>query len=151
MSKSKSLEKLQVITSLYDYVAAGVFAFPILSAWYISTMMYGTHELMGSHGSYPAFDPFHLLFANLFGGFAIMWSTLRIVKRLPVMGMCDGYLRLYYACIMSIYFFVFGTTAILLAFIAIELIFGSWQLYLYYGSQKEEPFEIPSRTTQSLA
>ena len=138
MNYSKKLEKAQLISSIYDYIAAGIFAIPVLAAWYLNTTLHGAHQLMGASGSYPIFGDFHMLFANLFGGFAIMWSTLRIIKRSPELGMCDGFLRLYYAAVMLLYAFQFETTSILYMFMATELFFGSWQLFLYFSAKRED-------------
>ncbi len=137
MNAAKKLEKVQVASAIYDYFAAGILAFPLLSSWYLGTMLYGTHEMSGASGSYPEFDHFHVLFANLFGAFAIMWSTLRIIKREPVMGLCDGVLRCYYAAIMLFYVMFWGTTSILIAFIVAELFWGLWQLFLYFSARRQ--------------
>lgn len=135
----KKLEKAQLCSSIYDYFAAGIFAFPIFTAWYISNVLGLTHNVMGSVGQLPEFSAFHVLFANLFGGFAIMWSTLRIIKRdQPILGMCDGYLRLYYALMMCFYILYFDASRVLLIFIVIEFTWSSVQLSLYYKLKKEE-------------
>ena len=141
MSAARKLEKVQLASSIYDYIAAGVFAFPIIAAWYLSNTLHDTHIMMGAEGSYPKFEDFHVLFANFFGGFAIMWSTLRIVKRTPVLGMCDGFLRLYFASIMTLYLFMFNTSLVLSIFIVVELFWGSWQLFLYFSARRDLEFK----------
>lgn len=138
MNAAKKLEKVQVASAIYDYFAAGILAFPLIASWYLGTILHGTHEMLGASGSYPGFDYFHLLFVNLFGGFAIMWSTLRIIKREPVMGLCDGLLRSYYAAMMLLYVAYWGITFILIAFIFIEIFWGAWQLYLYFAARRQE-------------
>ncbi len=137
MSSAKKLERVQVASAIYDYIAVGIFAFPVIAAWHLGVNLQGIHQALEFTGGYPAFDPLHLLFANLFGGFAIMWSTLRIVKKLPVFGLCDGLLRVYYATLMLLYVVVWKTSAILSVFIAVELFWGVWQLWLYFALQKE--------------
>jgi len=137
MNASKQLEKVQLASSIYDYIAAGVFAFPIIASWYFINVLSETHALFGSIGSYPEFSPFHVLFANLFGGFAIMWSTLRIIKRLPVFGLCDGLLRCYYGTIMLLYILFWQLSSLLYLFVAIEFFWGSWQLILYFSAKKQ--------------
>lgn len=138
MTTPKMLERVQVASSIYDYLAAGIFAFPVIAAWYLGSTLHGTHEMLGLSGSYPVFDSFHVLFANLFGAFAVMWSTLRIVKRLPVLGLCDGLLRSYYAAIMFAYVLVWQTSSILYVFIVVEIFWGSWQLFLYFSAKRQQ-------------
>jgi hypothetical protein len=137
MSTAKKLEKVQTASAIYDYIAVGIFAFPVIVAWHLGVNLQGLHQAMGFTGDFPAFDPLHLLFANLFGAFAVMWSTLRILKKLPVFGLCDGLLRLYYATLMLLYVVVWKTSAILSVFIAVELFWGIWQLWLYFALQRE--------------
>ncbi|MEC4090395.1 hypothetical protein [Pseudoalteromonas rubra] len=138
MNATQKLSKAQLYSAIYDYFAAGMFALPILTAWYLAGPLQEAHTLFGATGDYPQFSGFHLLFANLFGGFAIMWSTLRIVKREPIFGMCDGYLRLYYGSLMCLYVFAFDTSRILYLFILIEFFWSSVQLTLYYKAKKEQ-------------
>lgn len=137
MSTAKKLEKVQMASAIYDYIAVGIFAFPIIAAWHLGVNLQGLHQAMGFTGDFPAFDPLHLLFANLFGAFAIMWSTLRILKKSPVFGLCDGWLRLYYASLMLLYVAVWNTSVILGVFIVVELFWGGWQLWLYFALQRE--------------
>ncbi len=137
MNTLKRLERVQISSSIYDYFAAGIFAFPVIASWYLGSTLHNTHDIIGASGNYPVFDPLHLLFVNLFGAFAVMWSTLSIIKPEPVFGLCDGFLRLYYACIMCLYVLFWSTTSILIVFIVVEIFWGSWQLFLYYSARKQ--------------
>ncbi|MGR8953595.1 MAG: hypothetical protein ACU83V_14460 [Gammaproteobacteria bacterium] len=138
MSISRTLERVQVASAIYDYIAVGIFAFPVIASWHLGSNLRWVHDTMAFSGGYPVFDPLHLLFTNLFGAFAIMWSTLRIAKKLPVLGLCDGLLRCYYAFLMCLYVVIWQTSGILGLFIVIELFWGGWQLQLYYSLKREE-------------
>ena len=138
MNASRTLIKVQVASAVYDYFAAGIFAFPIVAAWHLGGNIRFVHELLGSAGGFPEFEPFHLLFLNMFGGFTIMWSTLRIVWReKPLLGLCDGLLRYYFAFLMLTYVFYWETSAMLLVFVASELIWGTALIWLFLAQRKE--------------
>jgi len=139
MNAAKSLEKVQVASAIYDYIAAGIFAFPIIAQWYLNNIMHETHALLGSVGHYPKFEePFYLLFVNLFGGFVIMWSTLRISLRLPVFGLCDGLLRVYFGCLMLSSTLLWSSSVMLYVFVFFEFGWGLSQLFLYVAQRKKD-------------
>ncbi len=145
MKPSKALVKVQVTSALFDFVVAGIFAFPILAAIHLSVNLQFVHELFGSVGSFPVFEPMHLLFLNMFGGFAIMWSTLRIVWReQPLLCLCDGLLRYYFAFLMFLYVSFWGVTMMLSVFIITELLWGTALVWQYVAHRKNERMMAPA-------
>jgi len=137
MNASKALSQVQLASAIYDYIAAGILAFPVIAAWHLGSTMLVTHELFGAVGSYPAFEPFHLLIINLFGGFTIMWSTLRIYSRQPIFGLCDGVLRWYFASLMLFYILVWSTSVMLYCFVVMEILWGSAQIWLFLAQRRQ--------------
>ena len=126
MTTSTSLARVQVASALFDYFVAGIFAFPIVATIHLGVNLRFVHEWLGALGSFPGFEPFHLLFVNMFGGFAIMWSTLRIIRRdEALLALCDALLRYYFALLMLIYVVLWQAPAMLYAFVASELIWGT--------------------------
>ncbi len=137
MTTGKKLERVQVASALYDFIAAGVYVLPVVAMWYLNSTLHSAHQTWGTSGDFPAFDHLHVIFVNLFGGFVVMWSTLRIIKRTPVFALCDGLLRFYFAIIMLFYVLNWQVTSLIYAFILMEIFWGYWQLSLYYALQKQ--------------
>lgn len=136
MSRPATLGRVQAASAVYDCVMAGVFAFPVVAAIYLDTTLRYVHQSFGAVGTFPPFDPFHLLFVNLFGGLTIAWSTVRIIRRAdPILAVSDAWLRYYFALLMIVYVAAWGAPAILYAFVASELVWGSVLLGVVHRSR----------------
>lgn len=126
MTKPTKLARIQAASAVYDLVVAGIFAFPVLAALYLNVALRSLHDWMGTPGFFPEFESFHVLFVNLFGGFTLIWSTLRIIRsHEALLAVCDALLRLYFAALMLTYVAIWGAPSILYAFVASELVWGA--------------------------
>lgn len=130
------LARVQRWSACYDLLAAAVFAFPFSAAWDLQQLQ-ELHQRLGLSGAFPRFEPMNLLFVNLFGGFVVVWSVLRLLRPEPVLGLCDGVLRLFFASLMLHYLGTHSVTTLLVAFCVAEMVWGSLQLVLFVRSPAE--------------
>jgi hypothetical protein len=86
---SRNYTKVVLAGAIYDVVSTGPFAFPLLAEANLAQLR-KLHGLLGFTGSFPAFEPFHLLFVYLMGSMVLVWAGLRIWRREPVFGLVDG-------------------------------------------------------------
>lgn len=128
-----ALARAQRWSAAYDLLAAAVFALPFSAAWDLEQLQ-ELHQRLGLTGAFPRFEPMNLLFVNLFGGFVVVWSVLRLLRPEPVLGLCDGVLRLFFASLMLHYLGAHAVTTLLLVFCIAELAWGSLQLVLFFRS-----------------
>ena len=134
---SKTLVKVQVASAVYDYFAAGILAIPVLADWHLRTNINAVHTLFGAQGSFPAFEPFHMLFVYMLGGFTIMWSTLRIFwKEQATLALCDGLLRLFFASLMLAVMMIWDATRALIPFVISELAWSAVLIWAYFGHRR---------------
>ncbi len=126
MNASSTLSRVQVISALYDGAVGLLLALP----WAGALMSY-VHEVTRAAGHFSEFSGLHLLILNLFGGFTIAWSVVRIRLNTPALSLADALLRLYFAAVMIAYLLTTSISAIVWVFVVTELGWGGLQLVLY--------------------
>jgi hypothetical protein len=80
----------------------------------------------GLPGSFPAFDPSHVLMANLLGSVFVIWAVLRLRDPQQQYGRYDAVGRFLFA-LWQVYAVVHGASVIILGFTLLELTFGLLQ------------------------
>lgn len=134
----KQYGKVVWFGGVYDLIINVPFALPGLVVIYLD-MIAKFQAWLGLTGQFPVFDPFQLLFLNIFGSVATIWGVLRIVKPEPLFGLTDGAMRATIACLMLYYLFVWNIPQVVALFFVPEILFGIAQLggyWLYHQSQR---------------
>lgn len=133
-------------SALYDWIVTAPFAFPVLVSWHLSLLTW-LHHLLGLAGAIPSsFEPLHLFFINLMGSIVIVWSTLRLVKPDPLLGLFDGFARVLFSAWMFYYLAVWNVTGLLWFLVIPESLWGVIQLYGYWLFKKERDVTFPTET-----
>lgn len=104
----------------YDLIATIGFATPWTFAA-IHTMM--TIAAQGLPGTFPHFEPAHVLMANLLGSIVTVWAILRIRDPQRQFGRYDAAGRFLFAA-WQIYAVMHGASMVILGFTVIEILFG---------------------------
>lgn len=78
-------------------------------------------------GELPAFEPVHMLMANLLGSVVCVWAVLRIRDPQPVYGRYDAVARFLFAAWQA-YALVHGASSLLVGFLVFELAWGMAQV-----------------------
>jgi hypothetical protein len=124
----------------YDLIVTWPFATP----WTFA-LLYGTltsaSQTLGLPGSMPPLDATSMLFGNLLGSVVVVWSLARILAPSVRMGRLDGVARFLFAA-WQVHAVMNGAGVIVLAFTAVELVFG----ILQFLPVKKESSEAPTRT-----
>ncbi len=141
----RRLRAVQRASAIYDLIAVTPFAIPGVAAWQISRL-HAIATQLGSPGDFPAFQPTHLLFANLFGIFTIVWSVLRLRNPEPTYALCDAILRFAFATTLLVYVVAYHVTCVLLLFVGFELLWGGLQFVAYAG-RRGIPRPFPASAT----
>lgn len=128
--------KIVRASALYDWIVTAPFAFPMIVGLHIS-LLTRLHQFLGLTGNIPAFEPLHLFFINLMGSIVIVWSTLRILRPDPLLGLYDGFARVLFSAWMYYYLTVWGVTGLLWFLVVPESLWGVVQLYGYWLYKKE--------------
>jgi hypothetical protein len=116
----------------YDLMVTAAFATP----WSFALV----HELLSVldlPGELPAFQPVHLLMANLLGSVVCVWAVLRIRDPQALYGRYDAVARFLFAAWQA-YALLHGASSILLVFLVFELAWGIAQVL---------PVRTPSRAS----
>ena len=137
-------------SAIYDWIVTAPFAFPVLVSWQLSMLVQLDHAL-GFASAFPTFAPLHLFFINLMGSIVIVWSTLRILRPEPFLGLYDGFARVLFSSWMYYYLIVWNVTGLLWFLVVPESLWGVVQLYGYWLYKKEqEPQMRICRLARSL-
>ncbi len=104
----------------YDLIATIGFATPWTFAA-IHIMM--TIAAQGLPGTFPQFEPAHVLMANLLGSIVTVWAILRIRDPQRQFGRYDAAGRFLFAA-WQIYAVMHGASMVILGFTVIEILFG---------------------------
>lgn len=83
--------------------------------------------LLGIPGSFPAFDPVHMLMANLLGSIVTVWAILRLHGTQLRYGRYDAAGRFLFAT-WQLYALVHGAHPIIWGFLVVEVAFGIAQI-----------------------
>jgi hypothetical protein len=111
-------------SAIYDLAVTAGFATP----WTFAMV----HQLLGQISPMPAFEPMHVLFANLLGSLVVVWSLLRIWQPRPVFGLADAAARGLFFTWQMYYLLAMHGVPIVWAFAAFEFLFGVTQAYGYW-------------------
>lgn len=124
----------------YDLIVTWPFATPWTFALLYGTLT-STSQTLGLPGSMPPLDATSMLFGNLLGSVVVVWSLARILAPSVRMGRLDGVARLLFAA-WQVHAVMNGTGMIVLAFTAVELVFG----ILQFLSVEKESTEASTST-----
>lgn len=114
----------------YDLVVTAPFATPWTFQWLHAALCQAA-GIVGA-GALPAFDPTHILFANLLGSVVVVWSLLRILGARVSHGLFDAAARALFACWQA-YALAHGASLVILPFLAFEVFWGVAQLAPWVG------------------
>ncbi|WP_017903825.1 hypothetical protein [Pseudomonas asplenii] len=110
----------------YDLIVTAAFATP-WSFMALHGLLQGWSQSMGWPGTLPAFEPMHMLMANLLGSIVCVWSVLRIRDPQAVFGRYDAVGRILFATWMA-YALSQGASVIVALFLLLEIAWGIAQL-----------------------
>jgi hypothetical protein len=106
----------------YDLIVTAAFATPWSFAF-----VHGLLSALNLPGELPAFQPVHLLMANLLGSLVCVWAVLRIRDPQAFYGRYDAVARFLFAAWQA-YALLHGASSILLVFLVFELAWGIAQV-----------------------
>jgi hypothetical protein len=84
-------------------------------------------QTLGLPGAFPAFEPAHVLMANLLGSVVTVWALVRMRHTHQRLGRYDALARFLFAA-WQIYAVTHGASTIVLGFTVFELLFGVLQI-----------------------
>ncbi|WP_269531649.1 hypothetical protein [Chitinimonas sp. BJYL2] len=129
-------------SAAYDLIVTAPFATP----WTFALVHQGLVWLdttLGLPGHMPAFDPIHILMANLLGSVVCVWSVLRLRSPQRRYGRYDAYARALFSA-WQIYALAHGASAIIVVFLVIEMAFGLAQALPVTTRQRYMPGLVSS-------
>lgn len=112
------------IGALYDLLATVAFATP----WTFAI----AHGLLNRLSPLPAFEPLHVLFANLLGTIVVVWALVRLRDPRPGYGLCDALGRGLFAVWQLYYLLATDGAPVVWVFVFFEVLFGLAQGYGYW-------------------
>lgn len=109
----------------YDLIVTAPFATP----WTFALLHHVLNALAGmvGIGGLPAFEPAHLLMANLMGSVVCVWSVLRIRQASVTLGRYDAVARWLFSS-WQVFALMSGATLLVVPFLIAEMTFGLVQL-----------------------
>ncbi|QXI29200.1 hypothetical protein [Pseudomonas vanderleydeniana] len=126
MWSTEHYRRLVRASGWYDLIVTAAFATP-WSFMALHSQLQGLSLAMGLSGTLPAFEPMHMLMANLMGSIVCVWSVLRIRDPQAVFGRYDAIGRLLFATWMA-YALSQGASVIIALFLFFEIAWGIAQL-----------------------
>ncbi|MCU1763900.1 hypothetical protein NTD84_29820 [Pseudomonas sp. 14P_8.1_Bac3] len=121
----------------YDLIVTVAFATP----WSFALLhgaLSGLSQALDLPGELPAFEPMHLLMANLLGSIVCVWAVLRIRDPQQVFGRYDAVGRFLFAA-WQLYALVHGASSLLVIFLFFELAWGVVQVLPVTLSSRASP------------
>lgn len=125
--------RLVQASAWYDLVVTIGFATPWTFAWVHAALQAAAQ---GLPGSFPAFEPAHVLLANLLGSIVTVWAVLRIRDPQQQFGRYDAAGRFLFAA-WQVHAVVHGASVIILGFTVAEIAFGVAQSWRVAGSRPQ--------------
>ncbi|MCM8739828.1 hypothetical protein [Pseudomonas koreensis] len=110
----------------YDLIVTAAFVTP----WSFSVLhgvLTALSQSLDLPGELPAFEPVHLLIANLFGSVVCMWAVLRIRDPQQIYGRYDAVTRFLFAAWLA-YALAHGASSLVVGFLVLELAWGIAQV-----------------------
>jgi hypothetical protein len=117
-------------SAIYDLIATASFVTP----WTFAL----THQMFSQLGPMPAFEPMHVLFANLLGSIVVVWSVLRVRNPDPVYGLYDTAARALFFTWQLYYLLAMNGTPLVWLFVGPEFAFGLAQGWGYWRLRQAE-------------
>ena len=136
MIDSQTYRRIVRASAWYDLVVTVGFATPWTFAA-VHALLLWTIQAFQLPGTFPAFDPVHMLMANLLGSVVTVWAVLRIRDPRMLYGRYDAVARMLFAT-WQIYAVMHGASVIILGFTAMELLFGVLECLRVRTSEKPE-------------
>jgi hypothetical protein len=121
----------------YDLIVTAAFATP----WSFAALhgvLTSVSQEFNLPGELPAFEPVHMLMANLLGSIVCVWAVLRIRDPQQVYGRYDAVGRFLFAA-WQLYALVHGASALLVIFLFFELAWGVVQMLPVGQSSRASP------------
>lgn len=106
----------------YDLLATIGFATPWTFALVHKNLVWLSHTF-GLPGAFPAFDPVHVLMANLLGSIVTVWAILRLRDPQHQFGRYNAIIRIAFI-VWQLYALVHGASMIILGFTVVLLLFA---------------------------
>jgi hypothetical protein len=110
------------LCAIYDLLVVGPLAFPGLSELQLNNIFWLNHWL-GLAGARPDFEPAEMLFVNLFGIVALMWTYLRLFSYEKRFCSLDLRLRGLVSLLLVFYATTQDVHALVWGFLTVELFF----------------------------
>ena len=110
----------------YDLIVTAAFVTP----WSFALLQGGLMQVsqaLDLPGELPAFEPMHMLMANLLGSIVCVWAVLRIRDPQQVFGRYDAAGRFLFSA-WQLYALLHGVSSLLVVFLAFELAWGVAQV-----------------------
>ena len=120
----------------YDLIVTAAFVTP-WSFTALHGLLAGLSQALDLPGELPAFEPMHMLMANLLGSIVCVWSVLRIRDPQQVYGRYDAVGRFLFSTWL-LYALLHGASSLLVIFLVFELAWGVVQVL---------PVRTPSRAS----
>lgn len=127
------MEKTLRASAAYDFLTIFPFAIPGLADADVRAWK-GLHVAMHLKGAFPAFEPFHMLFLNMFGIFVSVWAIVRWMNPRNFLLRADVCARAAIGVLLLFYAFSGSTSQIIILFIPAEFLFLIL-LARYWGGQ----------------
>ena len=110
----------------YDLIVTAAFATPWSFA-FLQGALSGLSQALNLPGELPAFEPMHMLMANLLGSIVCVWAVLRIRDPQPIYGRYDAVGRFLFATWQA-YALAHGASSLLVIFLFFEVVWGVVQV-----------------------
>ena len=110
----------------YDLIVTAAFVTP-WSFTALHGLLAGLSQALDLPGELPAFEPMHMLMANLLGSIVCVWAVLRIRDPQQVYGRYDAVGRFLFSA-WQLYALLHGASSLLVIFLVFELAWGVVQV-----------------------
>jgi hypothetical protein len=140
---SEKYGKIVVSGAIYDLITTSAFATP----WTFDVV----HKYISLLYPLPSFEPMHVMFANLLGSIAVIWSFFRIRNPKPVLGLFDSISRTLCLTWELYYLIAMHGSPIVWYFAVFELWFVVAEGYGYWSLQKNPSSVAETNTEFSTA
>jgi hypothetical protein len=124
----------------YDLIVTAAFATP-WSFTALHGVLSSLSQAINLPGELPAFEPMHMLMANLFGSIVCIWAVLRIRDPQQIFGRYDAVGRFLFAAWM-LYALVHGASYLLVIFLVFELTWGVAQAWSVKAPSRVRPLKM---------
>ncbi|MBX8575834.1 hypothetical protein [Pseudomonas cichorii] len=127
MWKTRQYRQVVRASAWYDLIVTAAFATP-WTFMALHGMLSTLSQQWGLPGELPAFEPMHMLMANLLGSIVCVWAVLRIRNPQSVFGRYDAAGRLLFAAWQG-YALIHGASSLLIGILVMELVWAVVQLW----------------------